>query len=124
MKPDISTREDIAQLLAQFYKKLLADDSISHFFIDVAKINLEEHLPILADFWEMILFQKDKYRNNPMAIHLALHKQSPVKPAHFSTWLNYFCGTVDELFEGPVAEQAKQRAESITTVMKVKLSNS
>lgn len=99
----------------------MADHSISHFFIDVAKISLEEHLPILADFWEMILFQKDTYRNNPMAIHVALHKKSPMEPAHFSTWLNYFCEAVDELFEGPVAGQAKQRAESITAVMKAKM---
>ena len=123
MKPDISTREDIALLMAQFYKKLLADHSISHFFIDVAKINLEEHLPILADFWEMILFQKDTYRNNPMAIHVALHRQSPMKPAHFNTWLHYFSATVNELFEGPVAEQAKQRAKSIAAVMQAKMIN-
>lgn len=124
MKPDISSREDIEQFIALFYKKLLADDSISHFFIDVVKIDLEQHLPVLVDFWEMILFQKDKYRNNPMAIHMALHKQSPLEPSHFETWLNYFSETVDELFEGPVANTAKQRAESIAAVMQAKLKNS
>lgn len=124
MKTDIASRDDIEQLIALFYKKLLADDSISHFFIDVVKIDLEQHLPVLADFWEMILFQKDKYRNNPMALHVALHKRSPIEPHHFETWLKYFSGTVNELFEGPVADTAKQRAESIAAVMQAKLKNS
>lgn len=121
MKPDISTREDIEQLLALFYKKLLADDSISHFFISVAKTDLEKHLPVLADFWEMILFQKNKYRDNPMTPHIQLHRQSPMEPHHFETWLNYFSGTVDELFAGEVAEQAKLRAKNIAAVMQFKI---
>jgi hemoglobin len=50
-KKDIENREDLLLLMQEFYKKLLTDDSINYLFIDVAKIDLPHHLPILVDFW-------------------------------------------------------------------------
>ncbi|HTH32639.1 MAG TPA: group III truncated hemoglobin [Lacibacter sp.] len=121
MKTDISNRKDLELLMETFYNKLLADDSISYLFTDVAKIDLPKHLPVLADFWDSILFQSDTYRKNAMKVHTDLHKQSPLQQQHFKTWLGYFHETVDELFEGDKAELAKQRATSIATVMQIKL---
>ena len=121
MKKDISCREDLLQLVTAFYKKLLADKSISYLFTDVAKINLDHHLPVLVDFWDNILFQSDAYRKNAMQPHLDLHKKSPLHDHHFDTWLRYFKETVDELFEGEKAFMVKERAMSIATVMKIKI---
>ena len=56
MKSDIKTRDDIFLLVKIFYKKLLSDETISYIFIYVAKIDLDQHLPILVDFWDMVLF--------------------------------------------------------------------
>jgi hemoglobin len=123
MKTDIQSREDIFLLMRQFYKKLLADESISYLFTDVAKINLEHHLPVLVDFWDSILFQSDTYRKNAMQPHMDLHQKSPLKKTHFDTWLKYFFETVDELFEGEKAFMAKERAKSIVTVMQIKTSH-
>jgi hemoglobin len=122
MKTDIRSREDILLLMQEFYKKLLADDSIAYFFTDVAKINLEHHLPVLVDFWDSILFQSDTYRKNAMQPHMNLHQKSPLKNSHFDTWLKYFFETVDDLFEGEKAFMAKERAKSIATVMQIKTS--
>ena len=69
---DIETRADLEILLRQFYKSLLADDSINYIFIDVAKMNLEEHLHVITDFWELSLFHTGSYRNNPMQVHMDL----------------------------------------------------
>jgi hemoglobin len=117
MKRDIETREDIFLLVKSFYEKLLADPSINYFFIDIAKIDIEDHLQVLVDFWEMVLFHSDAYQKNAMEPHMALHRKSPFKPHHFITWLPYFFETLDELFEGATAELAKQRASSIASVM-------
>ena len=106
--------------MQEFYKKLLADDSISYLFNDVAKINLAHHLPVLVDFWDSVLFQSDTYRKNAMQPHMALHEQSPLGKHHFETWLRYFKGSVDELFEGDNAFIIKERATSIATVMQIK----
>lgn len=121
MKKDIATREDLLLLVTKFYEKLLKDDSISYLFTDVAKINLEHHLPVLVDFWDNILFQSDTYRKNAMQPHLDLHQKSPLSGHHFETWLRYFKETVDELFEGEKAFLAKERAVSIATVLQIKL---
>ena len=122
MKNDIANREDLLRLLTQFYKKLLADESISYLFTDVAKINLDHHLDILVNFWDSLLFQSDTYRKNAMQPHMILHQKSPLQKHHFETWLRYFNETVDELFEGETASLAKERALSIATVMQIKIS--
>ena len=121
MKKDIANREDLYTLLTQFYNKLLADNSISYLFTDVAKIDLHHHLEILIDFWDSILFQSDTYRKNAMQPHMILHQKSPLHKHHFETWLGYFNQTVDELFVGEKASLAKERALGIATVMQIKI---
>lgn len=119
-RKDIANREDLLLLMQEFYKKLLADDSISYLFTDVAKIDLEHHLPVLVDFWDSILFQSDTYQKNAMQPHLALHQKSPLKKHHFETWLGYFKASVDEFFSGDNSFIIKERATSIATVMQIK----
>ena len=121
MKKDIGTREDLFLLVKNFYEKLLNDKTISYLFTDIAKIDLDHHLPVLVDFWDSILFQSDTYRKNAMQPHLILHQKSPLEKHHFETWLRYFNNTVDELFDGEKAFVAKERAKSIATVMQIKL---
>lgn len=121
-RKDISNREDLFILVSAFYEKLLGDPRISYIFTDVAKINLEHHLPVLVDFWDSVLFQSDTYRKNALQPHLDLHRKSRLTREHFETWLGYFNKTVDELFDGPTAFIAKERAMSIATVMQIKVS--
>lgn len=119
-KKDIANRHDLLLLMREFYKKLLSDDSINYLFTDIAKIDLEHHLPILVDFWDSILFQSNTYQKNAMQPHLALHQKSPLENHHFETWLGYFKSSVDELFSGDNAFIIKERATSIATVMQIK----
>jgi len=119
---DIEVRADLEALLKQFYESLLADDSINYIFIDVAKMDLEEHLPVITDFWEVSLFHTGNYRNNPMQVHMDLNQKEKLTAAHFATWLWHFEATTDKLFAGPNAEKIKTRAQSIATVMQIKLS--
>ena len=119
-KRDIENREDLLLLMQEFYKKLLADNSINYLFTDVAKINLDHHFPVLVDFWDSILFQSDSYQKNAMQPHISLHQKSPLTKHHFETWLQYFKESVDELFSGANAFIIKERATSIATVMQIK----
>ena len=119
---DIETRADLEVLLRQFYKGLLDDDTINYIFTDVARMNLEDHLPVITDFWELSLFHTGTYRNNPMQVHMDLNRKEKLTTAYFDTWLNHFEGATDSLFAGPNAEKIKTRAHSIATVMKIKLS--
>ena len=119
---DIENRADLEILLKEFYTRLLKDNTINYIFIDVAKINLETHLPHLADFWEQSLFYTGGYKKNVLQIHLDLNDKEPFTEEHFKTWLSHFNQTIDDLFSGLNAEKIKTRAESIATVMKLKLS--
>ena len=119
-KKDIENRDDLLLLMQQFYKKLLADDSINYLFTDIAKVNLDHHFPVLVDFWDSVLFQSNTYHKNAMQPHMALHQKSPLTKHHFETWLHYFKETVDELFAGDNAFIIKERATSIATVMQIK----
>lgn len=120
VKKDICNRDDLMKLVVTFYDKLLADNTINYLFTDIAKVDLEHHLPVLVDFWDSILFHSDTYHKNAMQPHIALHQQSPLQKHHFETWLNYFKTTVDELFIGENAFIIKERATSIATVMQIK----
>ena len=121
MKRDIKDRADIQQLVDTFYTKVRADETIGYLFNDVARVNWEQHLPRMYDFWENILFQTGGFKGNPMTAHVQLHQQSPLTAEHFARWQQLFLGTVDELFEGDMAELIKQRARSIATMMQIKV---
>lgn len=118
---DIETRADLEQLLAAFYAALLNDPSISYIFTDVAKINLEQHLPHIVDFWEQSIFGNNGYRKNVMQIHLDLNSHVKLTSEHFGTWLAHLENIVDKNFVGLNAEKIKTRAVSIATVMQIKL---
>ena len=121
MLPDIVNRNDILLLMRGFYLKLLADKEIEYLFTEVTHLNLEEHFTVLADFWESVLFGSGNYRNNTMQVHLDLHKKSNLTKLHFTIWLRYFVASVDELFDGPKAHEAKARAQSIAALMEFKV---
>jgi len=123
---DIETREDIDELVADFYRKALADDKIGYLFTEIAEINLEHHLPIIADFWEMMLFGtvnfQAKYKRSPMHVHQILSEKEPLRAEHFGRWVRLFCETVDGKFAGEKANLAKARAFSIAETMRLKFS--
>ena len=85
---DIKTRADLELLLKEFYTKLLQDESINYIFLDVAKIDLVHHLPILADFWEQVMFHTGSYRNNPMQIHLNLNAKEKLTEQQWNEFLD------------------------------------
>jgi len=121
---DIETREDIFYLMESFYAKAVTDEVIGYFFTEVAKINLIDHLPVITDFWEMVILGGNNYKKNAIAVHVHLHQLSAMEEKHFTRWLQLFTGTVNELFSGKNAELAKQRAFSVATVMKIKILHS
>ncbi len=110
MKRDIETREDLENLLSEFYKIATTDAEIGHHFAD---LDLETHLPVIVNFWEKVLFGNPVYFGNPLAVHQILHEKSPLKLEHFQRWVEIFSRTVDELFAGETAENAKLRAKMI-----------
>jgi hemoglobin len=116
-KQDIYTESDVKQLVDTFYASVNADDLLSPVFNDVAKIDWPHHLPAMYSFWNTLLFGKMDYKGQPFPKHLAL----PIEPRHFERWLHIFTATVDSLFAGEKAEEAKHRAASIAHLFQYKM---
>jgi hemoglobin len=121
---DIESRDDIETVLNAFYKKAVYDEMIGHFFTDVVQLDVEKHIPVIADFWEAILFDTRSYRKNVMEVHQHIHLISSIRKEHLDHWVKLFHQTVDERFRGSRALLMKQRAQSIATLMNIKLNHS
>ena len=105
----IESRKDIIQIVDSFYEKVRKDELIGPLFNDVAKVNWEEHLPKLYNFWEDLLLGTANYKGRPFPPHTLLN----LRPEHFERWLYLFTTTVDEKFRGLKAEEMKIRAHRI-----------
>ncbi|MDO5751518.1 group III truncated hemoglobin [Arthrobacter sp.] len=112
-RKDISSREDILTLVETFYTRAFADDLIGRIFTDVVHMDLPRHMPIMADFWQTVLFKAGLYSRNALKIHFDVHAREPLTLEHFNRWLQVWTNTVDELFSGEKAEMAKVQAHLI-----------
>ncbi|WP_307846319.1 group III truncated hemoglobin [Rhodococcus sp. CX] len=110
---DVSDRADIDRLVRRFYERALTDPTLAPVFEVLAIVGLDEHLLVVGDFWEQILFRTTRYEGNFLPVHRALHAHHGLTPARFERWLELWVGTVDELFAGVHAERAKSKAEAM-----------
>ena len=110
---DIETRDDCERLVGAFYGRALTVPVIGWIFTDVARLDLEEHVPTITDFWETILLGAPAYRGGAFRPHAELHLKAGLRGGHFTRWLMLWSETVDGLFEGPRAELAKQHAQRV-----------
>jgi hemoglobin len=111
---DIADRADIADLVTDFYSRAFRDELLGYVFVNVAEMDLSAHLPTMCDFWETILLRSGAYRGSAFNPHLALHRDVPLTRRHFARWLAIWCVTVDDRFQGPVADAAKAHATRVS----------
>lgn len=117
VRADITQRSDIAALLRDFYGRAFRDELLGPVFVDIARMDLDAHLPVMCDFWETVLFRAGMYRRNALAPHQRLHARADLTPLHFARWLALWCATVDDRHAGPKADQAKLQATRIAGAM-------
>jgi hemoglobin len=119
---DIENRDDCERLVRAFYSRALTDPLIGWIFTDVAKLDLEAHIPKVASFWQTILLGEPTYGGGAFAPHVALHHQTGgLKEAHFKRWLALWHESVDELFAGPRADLAKAHADRVARAFHARL---
>jgi hemoglobin len=108
VRPDIETTADCERLVRAFYGKAMADEKIGWLFTDVAELDLEAHIPVIASFWATNLLGAKSYKGGAFGPHGRLHqKAGGLSKEHFERWLVLWCQTVDDLFDGPLAAAAK-----------------
>ncbi len=112
---DIAGRADLDALLIAFYGQALADPVLRPVFVDEMRLDLDDHLPVIAAFWEHVLFRTGTYSGRTMDVHRRIHQRIPLTAAHFARWLGLWNASVDRLFAGPAADQAKAHAARMAT---------
>lgn len=121
-KKDIENREDVFLLVSEFYKKVREDEVLGPFFNRVIT-DWEAHIERLTTFWETSLFMtkklEHKYYGNPLAVHVKVDQENDnaITQVHFGLWLNLWFATLDALFEGNIADNAKNRARKMGTFL-------
>jgi hemoglobin len=110
---DIEDRADCERLVRAFYGRTLTDPVLGFIFNDVAHLDLEAHVPVITSFWETILLGAHTYAGGAFAKHADLHHKVPLRAGHFERWLFLWRMTVDELFAGPRADEAKSHANRV-----------
>ncbi|MES2778438.1 MAG: group III truncated hemoglobin [Bacteroidota bacterium] len=115
---DIETIEDVQLLVNTFYDKIQKNPLLGPVFATrIADGNWQPHLEKMYRFWSTLLLYTQTYNGSPFDKHIGLG----IGGDHFQQWLIMFDNTVDELFEGTVANTAKERAHNIGLTFEYKL---
>ena len=114
---DLDTRERIERFVDLFYERMLADELLAPIFVEVAEIDLSQHLPHIKNYWSKLLLGDPSYRRHTMNIHRQLHSKRALESSDFDRWLATFVATVDSNFAGINADRAKRVAATIAENM-------
>ncbi|MBP8848996.1 MAG: group III truncated hemoglobin [Breznakibacter sp.] len=118
---DIETREDLEFLILEFYKKVRADELLGVFFNST--FTTEEawnhHYPILIDFWEQNLFDKQIFQGNPTMAHHGVDKRFSfaIGKEHFDRWVELWIENIDTHFSGVKVELSKTKLSRLRVGM-------
>lgn len=114
---DIKTLDDIKSLVDTFYTKVRKDNFIGPIFNQKIGNQWPAHLERMYRFWQTILLEEHTYSGSPFPPH----KHLPIEKEHFGRWMELFTETVDCLFEGKIAEEAKLRAQNMADMFHYKI---
>ncbi|MBS1651575.1 MAG: group III truncated hemoglobin [Bacteroidetes bacterium] len=117
MKNDILNIDDVKLLVNTFYDKVRKDDMLADIFNNIIQDRWPVHLEKMYTFWQTVLLDEHTYYGSPFPPHAKL----PVDKTHFERWLDLFFSTIDELFTGEKAEEAKWRANKMAEMFNYKI---
>jgi len=118
---DIETRADCERLVRAFYSRAMGDPLIGWIFVDVAKLDLEAHVPQITSFWETILLGAQSYRGGAFRPHAALHMRVGLRPGHFDRWLALWREATEAEMPPAVAGSMQAKAARIAESFKLAL---
>lgn len=116
-KSDVMGLDDIKIFVNDFYDRIHADNLLSPIFNFRLSTHWEPHLEKMYSFWNAALFGVKGYNGSPFMKHATMD----LKEEHFERWLSLFNNTIDQHFMGPVANDAKRRAQIMADMFKSKL---
>ena len=116
-KKDLSTMEDIQQLVNDFYGTVREDKLLAPIFNAVVGNRWPEHLEKMYRFWQTVLLNEHTYYNSPFPPHAKL----PIQKSHFERWLHLWGAAIDRNFSGDKANETKLRGEKMAAIFLSKI---
>jgi hemoglobin len=116
-RQQILTLDDVKKLVDGFYAKVQLDNLLGPVFHDRIEDRWPQHLEKMYTFWQTTLLGQHTYSGRPFPPHATL----PVVHQHFERWVKLFTETIDELFTGEKADEAKWRAGKIAEMFEAKV---
>ena len=114
---EIISLYDIKKMVDTFYGKVRKDKLIGPIFNERIQDRWPQHLEKMYTFWQTVLLGEHTYFGSPFPPHASL----PISHDHFEKWMELFRQTLDELFKGAVAEDAKWRAGKMAELFEEKV---
>jgi hemoglobin len=102
MKYGTITRDNIRQLVDEFYGQVREDALLGPVFLAALGTDWDAHLERLAEFWSTVVLGTRSFHGNVHGTHMQLEG---IEPAHFERWLALFGETANRLFEADAADQ-------------------
>jgi hemoglobin len=118
-KRDIVAIEDIKLMVDFFYAKVREDDMLSFIFNDRIRDHWSEHLEKMYKFWQTVLLDEHTYFGAPFPPHATLD----INYTHYERWVQLFNETIDHLFIGDKAQEAKWRGQKMAQVFLARTAN-
>ena len=118
---DIATAEDVRSLVDAFYTTVRQDALLGPIFNGIIGDDWSHHTPRIYAFWEAILLGTAGYTGNAVLKHIELSRKFTLSQTHFDHWLAVWADTVDALFQGEKATEAKQKARTMAGLMMFKI---
>ena len=108
-------------LVNAFYQRARKDDLLGPVFDKIIGENWTHHLPVMYDFWNMVIFAAPGYSGQPVRSHIDVDRKMSLEKEHFDRWLQSWSETVDELFTGEYADIAKNKAILMANMINMKI---
>jgi hemoglobin len=118
---DIKNKDDIALLINTFYATATKDPLLKPTFDRfIDSHSWDTHVLKIIDFWSMVIFKNNDYSGNVFAPHIPMQ----LTKVQIDNWVQLFSSTVDLLYSGPNADEAKSKAEMMGIMFTSKINKS
>lgn len=120
-RPDPDVREQIDTFVDAFYERVLLDPLLAPLFIELARIELSEHLPRIKAYWRKMLLGDSDYQRHMMRKHREVDARQVFADEHYQRWLSLFEETLSRHPLGAQTGRASELARRVAGNMRQNL---
>lgn len=123
MAYEMIDRDNIREMVYEFYSLVLKDERLAPIFNRVLGDNLgngkwHEHLERLDAFWLLVMGYPSDYKGDPTPAHAFI---GPLAPEDFERWLELFEGVVHRLYVPEIARKLYRKAQIVAAQLRENL---